>query len=131
MTKISYETFFATLSGNRRLEILQYLQKAGPRNVSEIVTGTGIEQSAVSHSLNKLLACEFVHIEVRGKNRYYSLNEVTIVPLLKLIDQHIATFCSGECACCVVTDGPAEKQAAPPNESFMSAGTVSDEKGKE
>lgn len=101
MTELSYDSFFATLSGNRRLEILQFLQRAGHQSVTDIAAGTGIEQSAVSHSLNKLLACEFVHIEVSGKHRYYSLNEETIVPLLGLIDRHIAKFCTGTCACCV------------------------------
>lgn len=100
MTVKSYESFFSALAGNRRLEILLFLRKNGHKNVSQIAEGTGIEQSAVSHNLSKLLVCEFVHIEVRGKERYYSLNEETIVPLLQLIDQHIATFCTGTCACC-------------------------------
>ncbi len=101
MTKQSYETFFATLSGSNRLSILKHLQEKGSQSVTEISKGTGIEQSAVSHSLSKLLACEFVHIEVRGKHRYYTLNEETIVPLLRLIDRHIAEFCQGQCDCCV------------------------------
>lgn len=49
--------------------------------------GLGQEQSAVSHNLKKLLVCNCVHIEVQGKNRYYSLNDDTIVPLLQLADQ--------------------------------------------
>ncbi len=110
MTKISYDLFFATLSGNRRLEIIQYLQQTGWQNVTEIAHGTGIEQSAVSHSLNKLLACQCVHIEVRGKHRYYSLNEETIVPLFKLIDRHIEKFCRGDCDCCSIKHGQAESE---------------------
>jgi len=100
MSKVTYKEFFATLSGNSRLQILQYLQANGARNVSEIASATGQEQSAVSHNLNKLLKCECVHIEVRGKNRYYSLNDETIVPMLKLVDQHIQNFCQGECKQC-------------------------------
>lgn len=110
MTKLSYDSFFATLSGNRRLEILHFLQRAGHQSVNDIAAGTGIEQSAVSHSLNKLLACEFVHIEVDGKYRYYSLNEETIVPLLAIIDRHIAKFCSGACKCCMTK--PTKEEAA-------------------
>lgn len=103
MTNTSYETFFATLSGNSRLDILKYLQKNGSQSVTEISNGTGIEQSAVSHNLNKLLTCQFVHIEARGKHRYYTLNEETIVPLLRLIDQHVAKFCDGKCSSCINT----------------------------
>ena len=110
MKKSSYEIFFATLSGIRRLEILQYLQGAGAQNVTDIAAGTGIEQSAVSHNLNKLLACEFVHIEVRGKQRFYTLNKETIVPLLQLIDQHITTFCNGKCHCCITRSTKNDKQ---------------------
>jgi DNA-binding transcriptional ArsR family regulator len=112
MTEISYDTFFATLSGNRRLEILQYLKTSGPKNVTDIAIGTDIEQSAVSHNLNKLLACEFVHVEVRGKQRFYSLNEETIVPLLQLVDRHIETFCIGKCHCCVTKGAANTKESA-------------------
>ena len=97
-----YDKFFGVLSGNRRVDIISYLKKNGSQNVTDISKGTGIEQSAVSHALNKLLACEFVHIEVRGKHRYYSLNSETISPLLELIDQHIYKFCDGGCDCCIL-----------------------------
>mgnify|MGYP003399093739 CR=1 len=101
MREISYEQFFATLSGNKRLEILRYLKENGAKNVSEIAESTKQEQSAVSHSLNKLLNCQCVHVEVRGKNRIYSLNSETIVPLLKLADWHIKSFCKDQCQHCV------------------------------
>lgn len=100
MSNISYKEFFATLSGDSRLDILQYLKQNGAQNVSQVAEGTGQEQSAVSHNLKKLLACNCVHIDVQGKNRYYSLNDATIVPLLKLADQHIQNFCSAACTNC-------------------------------
>lgn len=101
MTEVSYKEFFATLSGDKRLEILQYLKESGAKNVSEIAEGTSQEQSAVSHSLKKLLGCQCVHVEVRGRNRLYTLNSETIVPLLKLADQHIQNFCKNDCQHCV------------------------------
>lgn len=110
MTNKSYETFFAVLSGQRRLEILKYLQTAGPQSVTDIAAGTRLEQSAVSHALNKLLSCEFVHIEIRGKHRVYSLNKDTIVPLLRLIDKHIEIFCSSACCDCDTARSLASKQ---------------------
>ena len=101
MIKNTYESFFAALSGNRRLEIIQQLLLNSPQNVTEIAAATGIEQSMVSRNLSQLLACEFVHLEVRGKHRYYSLNEETVVQLFKLIDRHIEKFCLNKCGCCV------------------------------
>lgn len=103
MSHISYKQFFATLSGDSRLDILQYLKLHGSQNVSQIAEGTGQEQSAVSHNLKKLLTCNCVHIEVQGKNRYYSLNDDTIVPLLQLADQHIQNYCNAGCTRCTTT----------------------------
>ena len=100
MTEVSYKEFFATLSGESRLAILEYLKDGDAKSVSEIAKGTGQEQSAVSHNLGKLLNCQCVHVEVRGKNRYYSLNSETIAPLLKLADQHIQNFCQNACQQC-------------------------------
>ena len=100
MSKVSYEQFFGTLAGNRRIEILQYLHKNGAKNVSEIVEGVGQEQSAVSHNMRKLLECQCVHVSVQGKNRYYSLNADTMLPLLDLVSDHIESFCQNNCGHC-------------------------------
>lgn len=100
MKQLSYKDFFATLAADKRLDILQYLHTNGAQNVSEISLGTGQEQSAVSHSLKKLLGCQCVHVEVRGKNRYYSLNSETIVPLLGLVDTHLKNYCHTSCQDC-------------------------------
>lgn len=100
MNHISYKQFFATLSGDSRLDILQYLKDNGPQNVSAIATGTGQEQSAVSHNLKKLLVCRCVDMKIEGKNRYYSLNAETMLPLMKLADLHIQKFCQANCQNC-------------------------------
>lgn len=102
MSNFSYNSFFSALADSRRIEILEFLLKNGKQNVTSIANGIKMEQSAVSHSLNKLLACEFVHLEVRGKHRYYYLNGETIKPLLKIIDRHISKFCNQQCPCCTV-----------------------------
>ncbi len=101
MKDLSYDTFFTTLANENRLAIIQYLDKKGPSNVSEIVEGTKMEQSAVSHNLKKLLTCEFIHIKPNGKERIYKLNQKTIKPLLELIDKHVKTYCENctECEC--------------------------------
>lgn len=100
MKDISYKEFFSTLATGSRLDILQYLKQNGTKSVLEISDGIGQEQSAVSHNLKKLLACECVHVEVQGKTRNYSLNSETIVPLLELADKHIQKFCKAECQNC-------------------------------
>jgi DNA-binding transcriptional ArsR family regulator len=105
MLNLSYKRFFTTLGNERRLAIIQYLARHGPKNVTQIVEGTELEQTAVSHSLKRLLSCQFIHLEQNGKERIYSINEYTIKPLLALMDKHVNTFCKKVCDKCVNKKG--------------------------
>jgi len=100
MKDLSYKRFFTTLGNENRLKIIHFLADNGSKNVSEIVTGTELEQTAVSHNLKRLLSCEFVHLQPNGKERVYSINEETIKPLLVLMDQHVRKFCNKACVTC-------------------------------
>jgi len=88
----AYKIFFGTLVSESRLKILNLLRK-GKKNVTEIVNELDLNQTAVSHDLSRLKKCGFVSTEIKGKYRYYSLNEETIKPLLELIDKHMAGHC--------------------------------------
>ena len=88
----TYKLFFNTFSSGQRLKILNLLRRK-KRNVSEIIKKTGFEQSVVSHNLRRLKSCGFIVQEIKGKYRYYRLNEKTIKPLMKLIDKHMSEFC--------------------------------------
>lgn len=93
--------FFNTLANKTRLSILYSLQESD-RSVNEIVEMTGYEQSLVSHNLKLLKVCNFVNMEIKGKQRIYSLNKLTIAPLFELVDKHMQTQCdckSGTCSC--------------------------------
>jgi ArsR family transcriptional regulator len=96
MTCPSYEHFFKTLGSKTRLDILKSLRESD-KNVSEICTHTNQEQSKVSHELKKLSDCNVVEVKQEGKQRIYSLNKETIVPILKLVDQHVAKNCKHCC----------------------------------
>lgn len=84
----AYAKFFDTLGNQNRIHILNTLRKA-PKSVSEIIEETGLEQTAISHSLRKLEETGFVNVQRRGKFRIYTINRKTIEPLLILIDKHI------------------------------------------
>lgn len=101
MLDFSYKRFFATLGNERRLAIINYLARDGPKTVTQIVEATTLEQSAVSHSLKRLLSCQFIHLEQNGKERLYSINTYTIKPLLALIEKHVNTFCKKICDTCI------------------------------
>ncbi len=66
-------------------------------NVSNIAEELQIEQSAVSHSINRLLKCHFVTIRPSGKERIYAINEDTIKPLFELIGKHVKQYCYKGC----------------------------------
>lgn len=88
--------FLTTLSNKTRLKIIEILLKR-PRNVTQICRLSGMDQTTVSHNLSRLKRCGFVVVKKRGKQRIYSLNEGTIVPLIKLMNKHIDTYCSKLC----------------------------------
>lgn len=96
----TYHIFFTNLANPLRIEII-ILLKEKERSVTEISKSLNVEQSKVSHALSALKCCSVVESKQKGKNRIYSLNKKTIVPILKLIDKHAKTFCkNAECGGC-------------------------------
>lgn len=92
------DDFFMVLSNRQRVRILQYLADEGPKNVGQISEKLGLQQSAVSHCMQRLRACHFVVVEPSGKERVYSLNKDTVQPLFDLIDKHVRKYCAKECS---------------------------------
>ncbi|MFC1691137.1 ArsR/SmtB family transcription factor [Nanoarchaeota archaeon] len=89
-----YDRFFSNLANRSRFEIIVALRN-GPLSVSELVEKTGKEQSAVSHNLQKMAHCKILNVEQKGKQRVYSLNKETIVPILEIVEKHVKTCCIG------------------------------------
>lgn len=92
MLKNTYKTFFGTLNNKYRLEIINQLRKDS-KNVTEISKALNMNQTTVSHNLSRLKKCGFVFVKNNGKERIYTLNSKTIKPLMKLIDEHMDTYC--------------------------------------
>lgn len=93
----TYCMFFTKLANPLRMGIILCL-KQKERNVSEIIKELGVEQSKVSHALKNLKNCNIVKVKQNGKQRFYFLNKDTIVPMLKLIDNHSNKYCKGNCS---------------------------------
>ena len=87
-----YKLFFSSLANTNRLAIVNTL-RSGKKTVSEICKTTNFEQTMVSHNLKRLEHCGMVFGKQEGKFRYYSVNQNTIQPLLKMIDSHIKKYC--------------------------------------
>ncbi len=88
--------FFETLSTKLRWKILEAL-KDKPKNVNEICNLLKEDQSKVSHNLKKLKDCHFIEVKKQGKERVYSLNKETILPLLQLVEKHVKKCCFKAC----------------------------------
>lgn len=84
---------FATQS---KFDILTALRD-GPLNVSQIAEKIGDEQSAVSHNLRKMSMCSVLNVRREGKQRIYSLNRDTVLPILEIVEKHVKKCCSGRC----------------------------------
>lgn len=88
----SYNDFFQTLANPTNQSLIQQLLKKS-MSVSELTRHTKLEQSQISHSLKRLHECRVVEVERSGKQRIYSLNKDTIVPILKIVDSHAKQMC--------------------------------------
>ena len=96
----TYHIFFRNLANPLKIKIILEL-KNGNRNVNDLSRELGVEQSKVSHALMLLKKCNIVKASKKGKERIYSLNKNTVIPLLKLIDEHSKSFCKcRECRGC-------------------------------
>jgi len=94
----SYHVFFTNLANPLKIGIILSLRQ-NEKSVNELTNDLKVEQSKVSHALASLKNCRIVNAEQKGKQRIYSLNKKTIVPMLNLIDKHANKFC--KCECCV------------------------------
>jgi len=91
-----YNVFFTNLANPLKIKIILAL-KESDKNVSEVCKELKVEQSKLSHALISLKSCKIVEVNKRGKERIYSLNKETIVPILNMIDKHARTYCKKPC----------------------------------
>ena len=97
-----YSVFFRNLSTPIKVDILTILKsKPAGLSVTELSESLKIEQSKISHALTGLRQCRIVEVAKFGKQRIYTLNEKTMLPILKIIDVHAKENCSDKCWNCV------------------------------
>jgi len=92
MKQVSYHNFFMNFANKAKLNIILSLEK-GPLSVSQITKKTGQEQSAVSHNLKKLAYCHVLNVKREGKERIYSLNKETVMPIIQIVKEHVRKNC--------------------------------------
>ena len=91
----SFDLFFQNFANKTKLDIILVLKEKS-LSVNEIASKLGEEQSKISHNLKKLIQCNILRVEQQGKQRIYSLNKETVLPMLKLVEKHVKHHCS-EC----------------------------------
>ena len=84
--------FFETLGTGLKIKIL-YELKNGSLSVNDLSKQLNQERSKVSHALKSLLECCFVSVKKKGRERIYSLNTDTIIPLLSIVEKHVKKYC--------------------------------------
>jgi len=97
-----YALFFQALANQTRMQVLRLLSEKGGMSVSEICNELGLEQTHVSHNLKCLTFCGLVTPSREGKSRIYSINEQTVLPLLKVVDNHLRNYASNLFTCDVL-----------------------------
>lgn len=80
------DTMFA-LSSPARVRIMGFLL-TGPHSVSELMEGTGMEQSAVSHQLRILRDHGLVTVEREGRRRMYAVDDDHVAALIDAARRH-------------------------------------------
>ena len=98
MNNNTYNIFFTNLANPLKMQIILSLREK-QKNVTELSKKLNVEQSKISHALIPLKCCNIVKAKQDGKQRIYSLNKNTIIPILKLIDKHALKHCGGKCSC--------------------------------
>ena len=88
----SFDLFFQNFANKTKLDIILAL-KEEPLSVNEIAEKMGEEQSKISHNLKKLVQCNILRVEQQGKQRIYSLNKDTVIPILDLVGKHVQDHC--------------------------------------
>jgi len=84
--------FFETLGSKLKIDIILKLRESS-FNVNELSNKLNQERSKVSHALKLLLECGFIKVKNKGRERVYSLNEETILPLLSIVEKHVNRYC--------------------------------------
>ncbi|MDP7282197.1 MAG: metalloregulator ArsR/SmtB family transcription factor [Candidatus Undinarchaeales archaeon] len=92
----SINVFFQNFANKANLDIILALRN-GPKNVKTLCECVCCEQSAVSHNLKNLCNCNIISGETKGRERIYSLNSDTVVPLLQLVETHVKKHCCSGC----------------------------------
>jgi len=90
----AYDVFFKNLASPIKIKIIESLKEKS-KSVNDLSIDLELEQSKVSHALSNLRFCNIVVVEQKGKKRIYSLNKKTIIPILKIIDDHSKFYCEG------------------------------------
>lgn len=99
MNRTTYHHFFTNLANSLKMDIILSL-RAKEKCVGAISKELGVEQSKISHALASLRCCNIVKVRQKGKERVYSLNKKTIVPILALTDKHARICCNRKvCSC--------------------------------
>ncbi len=86
MGDLSHVDVLAALANQNRLDILNQL-RGGTKNVTELAEATGLNQSTISHSLQRLSISGLITGTQQNRFRYYKISAPVISALLKALEK--------------------------------------------
>ncbi|MDD5163093.1 MAG: ArsR family transcriptional regulator [Candidatus ainarchaeum sp.] len=92
MGRCEKQLFFGMFANRLKVQILEELM-ARPMGVTELAGALDAERSKVSHALLSMNACRIVHAEQDGRQRLYSVNNKTVLPMMRIAEKHVAGNC--------------------------------------
>ncbi len=95
---MSVDNFLKCVVDDNRKKIIMFLGKK-EHHVNAIVKKLKLEQSLISHHLNKLKCCGIVKTKQDGKNIVYSLTDSEIYDVLKKVEK-LSTKLKIKTECC-------------------------------
>ena len=87
MEKTVKVKILGALANQNRLDILTCLCD-GQKNVTQIIKSTGLSQSAVSHSLNRLSSSGLISSTPQNRYRYYAISAPIIPSIIDILEKH-------------------------------------------
>ena len=82
----------SVISDRRNFAIVASIMENGPQSFAALQKELGLRKSELKSHISDLLSCSYLFPKKAGREYVYHLNRATVVPLLKLIHNHLTKY---------------------------------------
>ena len=87
-----YCHFLSAISDKHNFAIAVRIMQKGPMTQSTLKQELELTNAKLKKHLTKLLACSYLFSKKKGKEETYYLNQVTVRPIIKIMNKHIGKY---------------------------------------